>query len=109
MKVLLDECIPRKFKAHIPGHDCRTVFELGLAGKKNGELLTLAEEAGFEVFLTVDRGIEYQHNLHAGTIGIVVIRFKSNRLADLLGHVPDLLQVLESIEPGQFVRMSLIK
>jgi hypothetical protein len=35
----------------------------GLAGLKNGELLTAAETAGFEVFLTVDQGIEYQQNL----------------------------------------------
>jgi len=34
--------------------------ELGWAGKKNGELIRLAHEAGFQVFVTVDLGIEYQ-------------------------------------------------
>ena len=109
MKVLLDECVPRKLRNYIVGHECHTVSELGLAGKKNGQLLTLAEDAGFRVFLTVDRGIEYQQNLHPGTIAIVVIRSKSNRLAELLKHIPDFLQVLETIKPGQFIRMSLIK
>ena len=47
-RVLLDECVPRKFKEHFPGHECVTVPELGLAGKKNGELLSLAEEAAFK-------------------------------------------------------------
>lgn len=60
MKVLLDECLPRKLKNHIAGDECRTVPEVGLAGKKNGELLTLAEAAWFEVFLTMDRGIEFE-------------------------------------------------
>lgn len=109
MRVLLDECVPRKFKDSLYGHDCRTVPEEGLAGKKNGELLTLAESAGFQVFLTLDRGIEYQQNLHSGTIAVVIIRTKSSRLSELLSHVPDLLRRLESIEPGQLVRMSLIK
>jgi hypothetical protein len=51
MKVLLDECLPRKLKNHLLGHDCSTVPEAGWAGKKNGELLSLAEKSGIEVFL----------------------------------------------------------
>ena len=109
MKVLLDECVPRKFKDSLSGHDCSTVPEEGLAGKKNGELLALAESAGFQVFLTLDRGIEYQQNFHPRTIALVIIRTKSSQLAELLWHVPDLLQALESIEPGQLIRMTLIK
>ena len=109
MKVLLDECIPRKFRNSLPGHDCRTVPEENLAGKKNGELLTLVETAGFQVFVTLDRGIEYQQNLHPRNIAVVIIRAKSNRLADLLPQVPDLLGLLDSIEPGQLVRTTLSK
>jgi hypothetical protein len=57
MRLLLDECVPRKLKNHLPGIECRTVPEAGLAGKKNGELLSLAEVAGFHALLTVDQGI----------------------------------------------------
>jgi hypothetical protein len=53
-------------------------------GLKNGELLKSAEAAGFDVFLTADQGIEYQQNLNARTIAIVILRAKSNRLRDLL-------------------------
>jgi hypothetical protein len=42
MKVLIDECVPRKFKSSLRPHDRQTVPEAGLAGKKNGELLALA-------------------------------------------------------------------
>jgi hypothetical protein len=79
MKVLLDECIPRRFKQSLSGHECRTVPEVVLAGKKNGELLTLAEAAGYEVFLTIDRGIEHEQNLRGRAIAIIVIRAKSTR------------------------------
>jgi hypothetical protein len=109
MKLLLDECLPRKFRSYFPEHDCRTVPDEGLAGKKNGELLQLAEKAGFQVFLTLDRGIEYQQNLRPRTIAVVIIRSKSSRLAELLPQVTDLLRLLESIEPGQPAKVSLIK
>jgi hypothetical protein len=109
MKLLLDECLSGKFRSYFPGHDWSTVPDEGLAGKKNGELLVLAEEAGFQVFLTLDRGIEYQQNLRPRTIAVVIIRSKSNRLAELLPQVTDLLKLLESNEPGQLAKVSLIK
>jgi Domain of unknown function (DUF5615) len=41
MKLLLDECVPRKatFLLAADGHECQTAGEAGLAGKENGELL----------------------------------------------------------------------
>jgi len=88
MKVLLDECIPRKLKVGLPGHDCRTVPEEGLAGKKNGELLMLAENLGFQVFQTIDRGVQYQQNVRPRTLAILLIHTKSIRLADLVPARP---------------------
>lgn len=76
-RILLDECIPRKFSRQFGEHECVTVSELGLAGKKNGELLYLAEADGFQVFITLDRGIAYQQNLAARAIAVVMIRAKS--------------------------------
>ena len=92
MKLLLDECVPRKFRNSLPGHDCRTVPEEGMAGKNNGELLSLAEKSGFQVFLTFDRAV-------------ILIRAKSNRLADLLPHSPEVLRVLRSIQLGELVKV----
>jgi hypothetical protein len=76
MRVLLDECLPRKLKNHLPGHECCTVPEAALAGKKNGELLLLAEKSGFEIFLTLDRGMEYQQNLKGRVITVILNRRK---------------------------------
>jgi hypothetical protein len=105
MKLLLDECVPRKFRNLLPFHDCRTVPEEGLAGKKNGELLSLAEQAGFDVFVTLDRGLEYQQNLQGRIIAVVLIRAKSSRLVDLLPLSPELLRVLRSVRPGELVKV----
>ncbi len=105
MRVLLDECVPRKLKSTLTGYECRTVPEEGLAGKRNGELLSLAEDAGFDVFLTVDRGIEFQQNLQSQRIAVLLVRARSSRLADLLPHVPAVLEKLDSLRPGEIVRV----
>ncbi len=59
MRVLLDECLPRKLKREVQGHDVTTVPEMGWAGKKNGDLLRLAAPH-FEAFVTMDQGIRFQ-------------------------------------------------
>ena len=103
MKILLDECVPRKLKDSLAGHNCRTVPEAGLAGKSNGELLLLAEQEGFEVFLTLDQGIEYQQHLRGRKLGVLLLAGKSSRLSDLLPLVPSCLSALSSVEPGQLI------
>jgi len=107
MKVLLDECIPRKFKGCFAGQECSTVPEAGLAGKKNGELLALAEDQGFEVFLTLDKGIQYQQNLAERSIAIVIVRARSNRMIDLLPHADACLAEIRSIQPGQIILIGI--
>jgi hypothetical protein len=74
-----------------------------LAGKRNGELLSLAEKAGFDVFLSVDRGIEFQENLQSRRIAALLVRARSSRLSDLLPHVPEILKRLESLSPGELI------
>jgi hypothetical protein len=106
MKLLLDECLPRKLKNHLPGHECHTVPESGWAGKKNGDLLSLAEQSGFQVFLTLDRGLEYEQNLKRRKIAVILISSKSSRLADLLPAIPSILDVLRSIRAGQLSHAS---
>jgi len=34
MRILLDECIPRKLRNELSDHECRTVPEVGFAGKQ---------------------------------------------------------------------------
>lgn len=59
MKILIDENLPRKLAAHLQGHECRTVAECGWSGKKNGELLELADSL-FDVLLTLDKNLPDQ-------------------------------------------------
>lgn len=79
-----------------------TYSDRRLAGLKNGDLLAAAETAKFGVFLTVDQGFEYQQNLTARKLAIIIFHAKSNRL-NLLPLVPACLAHSESVQPGQIV------
>lgn len=45
---------------------------MGWAGIRNGELLTLAE-GQFDVFLTVDRNLSFQNEVHRFALAVVVL------------------------------------
>lgn len=105
MKILLDECVPKDFQKSLASHDCYTVPQAGFAGKKNGELLTLAEQAGFELLLTVDQGLQYQQSMADKSIALLVVYAKSNKLTDLLPQTSQCLRAIGSIKPGQVVRV----
>lgn len=76
--------------------------EAGWAGKKNGELLSVAETA-FDALVTVDTNLRYQQNLVGRNIAIVVLQSPSNRLDHLRQYFPTCVQALERIKPGQVV------
>jgi predicted nuclease of predicted toxin-antitoxin system len=44
VRILIDECLPRRLTQRLPGHEASTVAEMGWAGTRNGELLRLAEQ-----------------------------------------------------------------
>jgi hypothetical protein len=106
MRILLDQCVPERLRDHFPGHDCQTARYRGLASLRNGALLAAAEEAHFDVLLTVDQGIPYQQNLEGRRIALLVIVSKSTILRDLLSFVPACLEALKTIQPGQVVEVS---
>ena len=104
MKILLDDCLPLDFRHSFSDHEAHTTAQwAGLKGKKNGELLRAAELAGYEVLLTVDQGIPYQHNLAGQRLAIITISSQTNQLDDLLPLVDAILDVLGSIGPGEIV------
>jgi hypothetical protein len=63
---------------------------LGWDTSKDRELLNLAQEQ-FDVFLTIDRGLEFQQNLSRLQLGVIVARVPKNQLAYYRGeNVADL-------------------
>lgn len=99
MRVFVDECVDWRLSRDIAGHDVKTARQMGWTTIKNGELLALAANA-FDVFITVDRNLSFQQNLPAFAIAVVVLRARSNRLADLQLLIPDLLAAIPAAKRG---------
>lgn len=104
MRLLLDECVPRRLKSDLTGHRVLTVREAGWAGIKNGALLRVAT-GRFDALGTVDQGIEYQQNLAGLQIALVIIVAPSNDIDDLRPLVPAVLQALTSVQLGTSLRV----
>jgi len=72
VKLLLDECLPRKLKGGLPGHEVKTVPEMGWAGIENGDLLPLIESK-FDAFITIDGNMRYQQNMSGRSFALIVL------------------------------------
>ena len=106
MRLLIDECVDERLRFLLADHDCQTARFACLAGLKNGRLLEAAEEAGFDVIITVDRNIPEQQNLTRRRISVVILCGPTNRLHDLEALVPAAIAVLGSIGHGEVARIS---
>ncbi len=84
------------------GHDVHTAQDMGCGDLDNGDLLDAMGD-DFDALVTTDRGIPHQQHLVDRAFGVVVLRAKSNRLADLLPLVPETLRKLTFLEPGTVV------
>jgi predicted nuclease of predicted toxin-antitoxin system len=103
MKLLLDECVPRRLKRDFPQHEISTVIEAGFQGLKNGRLLESAANLGFEVLITVDQNIIYQQNLKTLPLAILVLIAPHNKYELLVPLLPQVLNALQGIRIGQIV------
>lgn len=99
MRVLLDECEDWRLSRYIAGHDVQSAQAMGWAGLKNGALLGVAASQ-FDAFITVDRNLSFQQNTATYAMAIVVLRARTNRLADLVSLTPDLLRALDACSSG---------
>ena len=106
MKILIDECVDQRLRLLFSGHDCETAAHAKFSGLKNGALLAAAEAAGFEVIVTTDQEIPYQQNLALRKVAVVVLCAETNRLADLRPLIPAAMNALNSINPGQVIRIA---
>ena len=104
MRVLLDECLPRKLKSELTEDEVRTAQEQGWAGLKNGELLRVAS-GSFDVLLTVDRNLAFQQNLTDLGIAVIAMVAKSNRLRDLRPLMSQVRDALVRAKSGEVIRV----
>ncbi len=104
LRVLLDECLPRKLKRELVNCVAFTVPEMGWSGKKNGELMRVAREQ-FDVFVTADQSLQFQQNLVYAEIAVLVLVAANNRIESLAPLMPQVNALLHSAIAGQVVEV----
>jgi predicted nuclease of predicted toxin-antitoxin system len=103
--VLLDGCVPSRLADELPAHEVKTAPEVGWADLDDGPLLN-AMAHRFDALVTVDKSLPKQQRTDNRPLAVIVLRAKTNRLADLLPLVPRLRIVLENAQPGQVYEIS---
>lgn len=73
MLVLFDHSVPAPLSSYLAGHTVTEARTRGWDTLSNGDLLSEAEHAGFDVFLTADKNIRYQQNLAGRKIAVVAL------------------------------------
>ena len=68
-------------------------------GLKNGRLLRAAS-AEFDVFVTMDRNLQYQQNIQVLDLAVVVIRSVSNAFAEVAPLMPDVNEAVRTAPPS---------
>ena len=82
-------------KHALVGHEATTVAEMGWQGILNGKLLSLAA-AQFDVFLTVDKNLQFQQNLESLPLPLLAIHSPSLRWDDVEKYIGDILDIMNS-------------
>lgn len=80
---------------------------MGWSSLENGALLRAAAVAGFDVFISLDKGIEFQQNLSELPLAVVIVRARSNRIDDLEPLAQRVITAVEGIQPRTLVRVGV--
>ncbi len=106
MLVLFDNGTPRTLARYLIDHHAITEARArGWGQLENGELLTVAEAAGFEVLVTTDKNISYQQNLSGRKISIVVLG--KGRWSLIKPHVARIVTALNAATPSSFAEVEI--
>jgi predicted nuclease of predicted toxin-antitoxin system len=98
-RVLFDENVPRRLRRELAEFEVRTVQEEAWAGLKNGELLHAAQER-FSVLVTGDKRLQFQQNIAAFNIAVVVLSVSSITPATIRNVLPRIKEAIDQARPG---------
>ena len=98
MKILLDECIPRKLKRDLKEFKVYSVFDFSWEGIKNGALLKLMVENGFDILLTIDKNLKYQQNILQHDVTIVVLDVKRSKIELMKKLLPEFKERINKLK-----------
>jgi len=105
MRILFDHGTPAPLRSFLVGHVVRDAKAEGWDTFRNGDLLTAAEAAGFDVLITTDKNIRYQQNLAGRTIAIIVLGNAQWPVLRL--HAAHVVAAVTAATPGSFAEVDI--
>jgi hypothetical protein len=105
MRILFDQGVPRGLTAALLGHEVTEARQLRWERISNGELLRLAEGAGFDLLLTTDKNVRYQQNLPGRKISIVVLGNSPWWL--VRQHLDGIVAAVNAATPGSYAEVEI--
>jgi hypothetical protein len=105
MRILFDQGVPRGLTAALLGHEVTEARQLRWERISNGELLRLAEGAGFDLLLTTDKNVRYQQNLTGRKISIVVLGNSPWWL--VRQHLDGIVAAVNAATPGSYAEVEI--
>jgi hypothetical protein len=105
MRIQFDQGVPGGLAASLPAHEVTEARKLNWERISNGELLGLAEGAGFDLLLTTDKNVRYQQNLTGRKISIVVLGNSPWRL--VRQHLDAIAAAVNASTPGSYMEVEI--
>src|ERR1017187_460365 len=105
MLILFDQATPVPLRPYLLGHTVRTAAEEGWDRLRNGDLLSAAEEAAFDLLLTTDRNMQYQQNLAGRKIAVVIL--SRQQWPQLRPHVQLVVDAINAARPGRVTEVEI--
>ena len=104
MRILLDNCVDRRFVHSLIGHDVSHALDHGWDKLTNGKLLSACDDEGIDVLITVDKNMRFQQNLATRRVALITLDVRSIDIDSLLDVRPRLLKLLEDgLSPGSSI------
>ena len=105
MLILFDNNVPRGLARSLIAHTVVEAREQGWHLLKNGDLLRVAEEAAFDVFITSDKNIQYQQNLSNRKLAMIVLSQGRWRL--VRQRLGEIAVAVDAAIPGSYIEVEI--
>ena len=105
MLILFDHGTPRSIARSLRGHTVVEAIARGWDRLSNGALLRAAEDAGFDLLLSTDKSIQYQHNLKSRRIAIVILG--NSKRPVVHRYMDRVVAAVNAATPGSFAEVDI--
>jgi hypothetical protein len=101
MRIVFDQGTPAPLRKLLSEHDVDLAFELGWSTLRNGELLRMADAAGYAALVTTDKNFRFQQNLANYRLAVVVLPTTS--WPKIKSKAEIIASALDNLSPGEIV------